>query len=251
MDGFTLIPKKQKIDPVANASDLQSPNYEVKPENSYNPNKIMESTDNIRLAMDNGALPVGISEDVVTEEPDKSSILDSSLPLLISILALLGAIAYCGYLFFMRQIYIAQIEDYSLKIKALENKISATEIQELQNIDQVLKSLKGRIDKHVLATQVFTFINRNMRSSLQLTEYKIDSDQDGGIAIYFSCVAPEFKDLAQQTEKMVELQKSKFIKSFMISNLSYEQDTSKVRFTIKVSFDKRYLVAGNINSNNK
>lgn len=201
MDGFTLIPKRQKSEAVANANNSQ--------ESFSNINNNVSENTNIRLAMDTGInLPQeNISEEVVQNlENKKSSVLDGGLMLFVSVLVFLGSLAYCGYLLFLRQITTAQIQDYALKLKSLESKIDKREITELQNMDTVLKSLKTRMDAHVLPTEIFSFINKNMRSTLQLTEYKVEKSQDG-LDVIFSCVSPNFKDMAEQTEKFVELKR--------------------------------------------
>jgi len=245
MDGFTLIPKRNKTNADINSVSLvdAAPEYKEQEKQTYNPNKIMENVGNINLAIDNNGLPIDLSEKVVTEKDVKSSssMLDGGLLLFVSILLFLGALVYSGYLVFLRQIYVAQIEDYSFKIKSLESKINRSEIEDFKNMDEILKSLRGRIDKHILSNQVFAFINQNMRTTLQVTEYKVDPEPEGGVAVSFSCIVPNFKDMAEQTEKMVELQKSKLIKRFNISNLSLEQDSSKVRFTLRVVFDTKQL----------
>ncbi len=235
MDGFTLIPKKQKADPIANANNLQD---------SFS-SQSFSNTPDIKLAMDQG---VHIPEENISEEvidrlaPQKSSLLDGGLFFLISMLVFLGSLAYSGYLLFIRQITAAQIEDYSFKLQSLASKIDKNEISDLQNMDTVLKSLRTRMDNHILPTQIFGFINQNMRNSLQLTEYKVEPSQDG-FDVIFSCVAPSFKDMAEQTEKLVELKKGRIIKNFVLSNLSFESDTNRVRFTIKTTFDRQKISA--------
>jgi hypothetical protein len=110
--------------------------------------------------------------------------------------------------------------------------------------------MKSRLSDHILPTFIFSFLNKNMRNTVQVTEYKVEN-KESGVDVSFQCIAPTFKDMAEQTEKMTELKKSSQIKNFSLSNLFIETDTGKIRFTIKVEFDRSKVSAqsANINQN--
>lgn len=100
MDGFTLIPKRNKTNTDINSVSLQDAVAEYKEQEKqvYNPNKIMENVGNINLAIDNNSLPIDLSEKVLNEKDIKnsSSVLDGGLLLFVSILLFLGALVYSG-----------------------------------------------------------------------------------------------------------------------------------------------------------
>jgi uncharacterized OB-fold protein len=61
--------------------------------------------------------------------------------------------------------------------------------------------------------------------------------------------APSFKELAEQTEKLFYMKEKGEIRSFSVSNLSFESETRRARFSVNIIFDKTKTVA-NLNNTN-
>jgi hypothetical protein len=241
MNGFNLIPKKNNT---AASEDNSGQDFPTSPLGGLN------------LAMDNSG-PAPRSKEInpttnrISENPEnpKTLMTESLVKILIS-LFFIGSLVYCGYLFFLRFDTLTQIEEYSFRLRNVETKISKKEIEEFKYMDTILKSMKSRLSDHILPTFIFSFLNKNMRNTVQVTEYKVEN-KESGVDVSFQCIAPTFKDMAEQTEKMTELKKSSQIKNFSLSNLFIETDTGKIRFTIKVEFDRSKVSAqsANINQN--
>jgi hypothetical protein len=156
----------------------------------------------------------------------------------------IGVILYTAYLVFMRFYILNQISSVSAELKTIEQSIDKDSIETLKTVDQRLQMIRSRLSRHVLSGVVLDTINQYIRTSAQISEYKVETTETE-LTVYLSEITPSFKDMAEQTEKLFDLKNTGIIKSFTITNLSYEQDTRRVRFTIKLVLDKtKYSAAG-------
>jgi hypothetical protein len=57
-------------------------------------------------------------------------------------------------------------------------------------------------------------------------------------------VAPSFRELAEQTEKMADLKLVGAIKDFRVAQMALESDGRKVRYTLNLIFDKNKISVG-------
>jgi hypothetical protein len=155
-----------------------------------------------------------------------------------------GVILYTGYLVFMRFYILNQISSVSAELQTIEQSVDKGSIETLKTVDQRLQMIKTRLSRHVLSGVVLDTINQYIRTTAQISEYKIETTETE-LTVSLSEITPTFKDMAEQTEKLFDLKNTGIIKSFTITNLSYEQDTRRVRFTIKLVLDKtKYSAAG-------
>jgi len=210
MDGFNVIPveKNSPKDIAVAASAINSPSIEI-------------ATDD-KKATKNSA--------------------SSSLFFLLSILALLGVILYFGYLVWYRYYMLGQIVYYGEQMTTISKNIDKKEMENFRSIDKVLKTINSKLGKHVLNSQILIFVNNNIRNSLQVTEYLVNVKAED-VEVSVTAIAPTFKDFAEQTEKLFALKEASSIKSFSISNLSFEQDTKRLRFTTRLVFDRSKVSA--------
>jgi uncharacterized protein Yka (UPF0111/DUF47 family) len=155
-----------------------------------------------------------------------------------------GVILYTAYLVFMRFYILNQISSVSSELQAIEQSVDKGSIETLKTVDQRLQMIKSRLSRHVLSGVVLDTINQYIRTTAQISEYKVETT-DTELFVFLSEITPTFKDMAEQTEKLFDLKNTGIIKSFSITNLSYEQDTKRIRFTIKLVLDKtKYSAAG-------
>jgi hypothetical protein len=63
-------------------------------------------------------------------------------------------------------------------------------------------------------------------------------------------VAPTFRELAEQTEKMSELKTTGVVKDFTISQLSLESDGRRIRYSLNLVFDKNKVSVAGRGGNN-
>lgn len=184
-----------------------------------------------------------------TSPKNNESVPGSSLLLVLSVMTLIGIFGYFGFLVYQRVIILAQISDYSIQIAAIGQKIDVKEMQEFQAMDNTLRTINDKLSKHVLSSYIFATVNKNIRTSLQITEYKMTVG-DKEIDATMTAVAPTFKELAEQSEKFIEMKSIGTIKSFTISNLTFEPETKRARFTVQLLFDKSKYSASNFNNQN-
>jgi hypothetical protein len=219
MDGFNIIP--------------EDVNKNVENKMEQNP-KIAFNVDSKKVNQINSeASKIEQKADSVNVQVRQSG----SLYIYLSLAIFIGSIGYSIFLLVQKQVLIQSIKNVSEELKVLESKINKSEIESLKVADEKLKIIKQKLASHVISSDSLGLINQNIRTSSQVTEYKFDLT-DSDIILSFSAIVPSFKDIAEQTERLFEMRKEGKIKSFGLSNLSYEQDTKRVRFTVKVNLDK-------------
>jgi len=212
MDGFNVIP----ID-----KDLTLPNSEKTQSNPYQNSNV----------------------EIVDEASKKAKASEgSSFFLVVSVFVLLGVIGYFLFLVFYRYYLIGQITEYGQNLVELSTTIDKAEMAEFRTIDQRLKAINTKLDRHVLNSEILRFINANIRSNVQVTEYRLDA-KDKEVEVTVVAVAPSFKEFAEQTEKLFTLKSNGQIKSFSVSNMSFEADTRRLRFNTRIVFDRTYVSA--------
>jgi hypothetical protein len=218
MDGFNAIPIQQN-------SGFQSQPQAKNPTNS----SVSVPTD-------------ASSIEIIDDSQPKPKSEESSLFLMLSIVVLLGVFGYFGYLVFSRILMLQQITQIGADFEALSTTINKDEIEEFITLDESVKAINSRLDKHILVSNVLSFVNRNIRNNMQVSDYRV-STNGKDVEVVLVNISPSFKELAEQTEKMFELRNQGEIKSFSVSQLSLENDGRKVRFNLNILFDKTKMSA--------
>jgi hypothetical protein len=161
---------------------------------------------------------------------------------------LLGVVGYFVFLVFYRMDLLNQISVMSQSLKNITQNIDKKEMEEFAAMDSSLKSMEGKLSKHVLVSNVIYTVNQNIRNTLQVSEYRVEvKEKDVDVNIVMT--APSFKELAEQTEKLFYMKEKGEIRSFSVSNLSFESETRRARFSVNIIFDKTKTVA-NLNNTN-
>jgi hypothetical protein len=132
---------------------------------------------------------------------------------------------------------LEQIGGYSQALTQLNSQIDLTEMKEFQAMDITLKAINGKLGKHVLNTAILAMVNQNIRRSLQVTEYRLDI-KETEVEVNISAIAPSFKELAEQTERFFQLKDRGDLKNFTVTDLSLEAETKRVKFSMRLVFDK-------------
>lgn len=164
----------------------------------------------------------------------------------LAILSLFSSCGYFGFLVFERISMLSDIEALGNQMRTVGQNIDKNEMREFQNMDTTLNTINSRLQKHILNFQIMNVVNSNLRSSVQLSEYRIDV-KDKEIEVNLSAAVPSFKDLAEQTERFFVMRNSGVITSFSVSNLSFDQETRKMRFNMRMTFDKSKVNAAALN----
>lgn len=160
------------------------------------------------------------------------------------IVSVVAAVGYIGYVVTLRFLTLSQIAGVSQELTQLQASFNKNEIADLKTVDQRLKLINSRLGNHILTAAVFDTINQHIRTTTQVSEYKV-AVTESELNVSLSAIAPTFKDMAEQTERLFVMKDQNLIKSFTITNLAYEQDTRRVRFTVKLILDKsRYSALG-------
>ncbi len=215
MDGFTSIPIQSA------GTQAQKENPPVFSSAPYKDNAVTEK-DGIQIAEDTG------------NKKEKSS---HSMLLSLSIISLLCVLGYFGYLVFLRIFTIEKISVLTDQFQVLSKNINKNDLDNFLAMDSSLKAINQKLQQHTQVGPVLAFVNRNIRSNVLVTDYAVDS-QETLVVVTLASVAPTFKELAEQTEKMGELKITGAIKDFQISQMSLESDGRRVRFRLSVTFDK-------------
>lgn len=191
--------------------------------------------------------PTGVGLELQPPSPSSKVTVEKSkfdLVFWVAVLGVLSVIGYLSYLVAMRFVLLSRIQGISQELVQLQSTFNKSDISDLKTVDQRLKIINSRLGSHVLTATVFDTVNQHIRTATQLSEYKI-SISENNVDVTLSAIAPSFKEMAEQTERLFVMKDQNLIKSFSITNLAYEQDTHKVRFTIKMILDKsRYSALG-------
>lgn len=230
MDGFNLIP--------GSSSDQNTQTKKNESTKTFQEIATAQLTNKKPQTPDKG-IKIITKEDLKNESNTVSNYFFS-----VAIVILLMSLGYAFFLIGSRYYTLNRIQNISAQLISLEGTIDKKEVEEYRILSQKVNSIKNRLSKHFIHTDILNLVNQNMRSSVQVYEYKVDVTDTDLIASY-SCMAPSFKDMAEQTERLFDLRSKAQIKSFSLSSLSYEQDTKRVRYTIKVNLDKSKFSAEN------
>jgi hypothetical protein len=186
--------------------------------------------------------------EIVDEEKEKiKAAIESSRDFwvfLLSIFAMVAVLGFFGYLVFYRTLMLSQISDYGDKLKELSASINKDELESYRTMDNTLNAVNSKLSKHVVSSDLISLVNRNIRTSIQVSEYRLEV-KEKEVEMNLTMISPSFKELAEQSEKFLELKNSGMIKSFNVANLSFEQETRKVRFSMRIVFDKTKITSNN------
>ncbi len=185
--------------------------------------------------------PVDLGIEIIDEEKNSKEEVkqerSGKLFLTFSFLVLFIAIGSFIFLVIYRISLITQVADYSAQLKNISSSIDLKEMQEFQTMDSALKIVNEKLGGHILTSEVMAYVNANIRKSLQLTDYNVGVRPDN-VEVVFTAIAPSMKEIAEQTERFFVLKDEGFVKSFSITNTSFEGETKKIKFTMKINFDR-------------
>lgn len=232
MDGFTSIPIQNASANSGNLSSMQSiqTGFVTDP---YKDNQV-DSSDGI---------------EIVDNTPKKKETGSFGFMLPLSILTLFASFGYFGYLVFNRFVTIEKIAVLSEQFQVLSGNINTNEIEEFIALDNSLKAINQKIGSHTQLGGIFAFVNKNIRSSVQVNDYRIES-REKEVVVGLTSIAPTFRELAEQTEKMAELKTSGAIKDFNVTQMSLESDGRRVRYVLNLTFDKTKISVGALTAQN-
>jgi hypothetical protein len=139
---------------------------------------------------------------------------------------------------------LSQISDYGEKLKELSASIDKNELESYRAMDKTLNAVNSKLSRHIVNSDLISLVNKNIRTNIQVSEYRLEV-KEKEVELNLSMISPSFKELAEQSEKILELKDNNQIKSFNVANLSFEQETKKVRFTMRIVFDKTKITSNN------
>jgi hypothetical protein len=222
MDGFNVIPVEKENN---------------KPAPQTNSSAMSNRSDNFSAGIE-----------IIDEEKEKvKAATDNSKGFLVFILAvftMIGVLGYFGYLVFARTLMLSQISDYGEKLKELSASIDKNELESYRAMDKTLNAVNSKLSRHIVNSDLISLVNKNIRTNIQVSEYRLEV-KEKEVELNLSMISPSFKELAEQSEKILELKDNNQIKSFNVANLSFEQETKKVRFTMRIVFDKTKITSNN------
>lgn len=190
--------------------------------------------------------PVDLGIEIIDEEKnnkeERKQEKSGKLYLVLAFVVLLAAIGSFIFLVIYRISLITQVVDYSSQLKNISSSIDLKEMQEFQTMDSALKIVNEKLGGHILTSEVMNYVNANLRKSLQVTDYNVEVRPDN-VEVVFTAISPSMKEIAEQTERFFALKSENIVKSFSIANTSFEGETKKVKFTMKISFDRNKVNA--------
>ncbi len=181
--------------------------------------------------------------------PPKTSTLLSNIFFLLSIISFVGVIGYLGFVIYSWKSNLGEIALFSKSLSEQKDKLNKNELQEFINLDKSLKAVKQRLSKHILNTEVLKFVNSNIRTSIAITDYAIEA-KEKSVDVTFNSVATSFKDLAEQTERLYTLKQKGDIQTFTVSNVTIDNDSRKIKFTVRVGLDRSKVSALEVSKKN-
>lgn len=231
MDGFTSIPIQSAGN---NTSAAKPPENFVAPGFNNAPYK-----DNAVTGVD------GI--EIVDESVPRKDKVSFGFLFPLSVLCLFASFGYFGYLVFIRFVTLEKIALISDEFQVLSANINKQEIDEFLALDNSLKAINQKIQTHTQLAGILGFVNSNIRTSVQITDYRIEN-REKEVSVGLSSIAPTFRELAEQTEKMAELKSVGAIKDFQVTQMSLEADGRRIRYTLNLIFDKSKISVSALSS---
>ena len=231
MDGFTSIPIQNAGVNTSGNNPANSNNNSVASVSNYNNYSNAPYTDN--AINSNGNNDIELTDD--TKKVVKKNSFGFLFPL--SILSLLAVFGYFGYLVFLRWTTLQQVTLLSEDFQVFAKNVNKNEIEEFLVLDNSLKAINEKLGGHTQVGGILSFVNRNIRSNVQITDYRIEN-REKEVSVALASIAPTFRELAEQTEKMAELKTAGAVKDFTITQMALEADGRKVRYTLNLTFDK-------------
>lgn len=174
-----------------------------------------------------------------TKKENKKNPLAFLFPL--SILCFLGVLLYFFYLVFLRWSTLQKVAILSEDFTALSRNINKDEIEDFIILDKSLKSISQKLSEHNHVSEVLDTVNRNIRTNIQVSDYRLET-KGNEVSVGLTVVAPSFRELAEQTEKLSELKSSGQIKGFTVQQMALESDGRRVRFVLNIVFEKRSVL---------
>jgi len=198
-------------------------------------------------------IPTDFGVEIIDQEKEKQekekNAKAGGILLFVSFLVLAGVLGYQVFLILYRVSAVNQIVTFTEEMQGIAKSIDKNEIQEYQTMDNTLKTVNGKLNKHILTSEVASLINGNLRRTIQVSEYRLDVKQTD-VEASLTGVAPSFRELAEQTEKFFNLKDQGKILSFAVTSISFESQTQRVKFTLRIVFDKSKINAVALSQNN-
>jgi hypothetical protein len=211
----------------------------------------MEGFNVIPVDKDNLKAVNNSSLEFIDEEAEKAKATKSessgAFILFVSVLIFITAFGSFIFLVVYRMTMLQAIGVLGQNMREVAKNIDTNEIEQFKSMDNTLKTIDTRLKNHTLNSVVMEMVNKNIKSNLQVSEYHLDV-RDKEVEINITAIAPTFKDFAEQTERFFLMREQKIINSFMISSITYESDTKRLKFSIRVLFDRSQVSASNFSS---
>ncbi len=173
----------------------------------------------------------------------------ASFSLFLSFLVLVAVLGYQVFLIIYRLTSVNEIIANTEEMSGIAKSIDLKEIQEFRSMDNTLKTINSKLNKHILTSEVVSVINQNIRKTIQISEYRLDVKQ-ADVEVSLTGIAPSFRELAEQTEKLFQIKDQGKISNFTVTSISFESETKRVKFSIRIIFDKSKMNAVALSQNN-
>ncbi len=197
--------------------------------------------------------PTDFGVEIIDQEKEKEkkeqNAKSGGLVLFLSFLVLVAVLGYQVFLIIYRLTSVNEIIANTEEMSGIAKSIDLKEIQEFRSMDNTLKTINSKLNKHILTSEVVSVINQNIRKTIQISEYRLDVKQ-ADVEVSLTGIAPSFRELAEQTEKLFQIKDQGKISNFTVTSISFESETKRVKFSIRIIFDKSKMNAVALSQNN-
>jgi cytoskeletal protein RodZ len=198
-------------------------------------------------------IPTDFGIEIIDQDKEKEkkeqNAKTGGLVLFLSFLVLVAVLGYQVFLIIYRLTSVNEIIANTEEMSGIAKSIDLKEIQEFRSMDNTLKTINSKLNKHILTSEVVSVINQNIRKTIQISEYRLDVKQ-ADVEVSLTGIAPSFRELAEQTEKLFQIKDQGKISNFTVTSISFESETKRVKFSIRIIFDKSKMNAVALSQNN-
>lgn len=186
--------------------------------------------------------PTTIPTSFVPKQPvrttQKFSSSGGNILLTISTVLLVASLIAAGAAFGYKEYLTGVLSSKSTALEAAQSMVDKDAVSEFVRTRDRLQLAKELLDSHIAASRFFKLLESETLANVRFGSLSFDVADDGSAEITLQGTARTFNALAAQSSRLAE---EKLIKRAIFSEISVNQDTDLVNFSLTADLDPRLL----------
>ena len=153
----------------------------------------------------------------------------------LALLIFLFHIGLAGFVYYRQQELVGTIKEMSEQLEVNRADIENSSLADIKLMDQRLRAAKTVLNKHISASTVFDFFEKNTLKNVQITDF--DFSDEGGTTVEISGLARTYNALGKQAEL---LESNAAVTAVLFSDIGLT-DTGNVEFSAQITFTPNFV----------